>query len=169
MLQPARTTSTVTIPHTLTSAMCSSQQHAKVHGNRYGTSVAAVETVQSAGRVCILDIDVQGCKLIKAQESPSMAPHYVFIAPPSLPELEKRLRGRGTEDEAAVTLRIANAAEELRFGLESGYFEKVIVNDQLDQAYAELLALVKEWYPSYDFSAAASKTPATKTPAAVQA
>jgi guanylate kinase len=125
------------------------QQHAKVHGNSYGTSMHAVEKVQVGGRVCVLDIDCQGVRLIKEKESDRMVPHYVFIAPPNIAELERRLRGRGTEAEEAVKLRIANAQDELKFGLESGFFEKIIVNDDVDVAYNELLQHVKQWYPEH--------------------
>jgi guanylate kinase len=109
----------------------------------------AVEKVQVGGRVCVLDIDCQGVRLIKEKESHSMVPHYVFIAPPNMAELERRLRGRGTEAEEAVRLRIANAQDELKFGLESGFFEKIIVNDDVDVAYNELLQHVKQWYPEH--------------------
>lgn len=66
-------------------------EHAEVHGRFYGSSVAAVESVQSSGKVCILDIDVQGVKNVKKS---SLDPYYVFIAPPSmeLPTINKTSR-----------------------------------------------------------------------------
>jgi guanylate kinase len=66
-------------------------EHANVHGNYYGTSKAAVERVLQAGKACILDIDVQGADQVKKS---SLHAKYLFIAPPSMDELEKRLRGR---------------------------------------------------------------------------
>lgn len=66
-------------------------EYAHVHGNIYGTSIAAVQAVGEAGRTCILDIDVQGAQLVK--NSPLQA-LFVFILPPSEAELERRLRGR---------------------------------------------------------------------------
>ena len=70
------------------------EQHASVHGNSYGTSVKEVERVQSANKVCLLDIDTQGVRLIRAQAEANalLRPHYVFIAPPSITVLEERLR-----------------------------------------------------------------------------
>ena len=76
-------------------------------------SVAAVETVQSSGKICVLDIDVQGVRKVKESK---LEPYYIFISPPSKEELEKRLRGRGTETEDAIKTRLANAAAELEYG-----------------------------------------------------
>ena len=75
--------------------------------------MASVETVQANGKVCVLDIDVQGVQKVKL--SP-LQPYYVFIAPPSMEELEKRLRGRGTESEEQIKTRLGNAAKELEYG-----------------------------------------------------
>lgn len=72
-----------------------------------------MENVQKQGKICILDIDVQGVQKVKAS---SLKPRYVFIAPPSMAELEKRLRGRGTETEEQMKLRLGNASKELEYG-----------------------------------------------------
>ena len=66
-------------------------EHANVHGNYYGTSRAAVEKVLHSGKVCVLDIDVQGAEQVKKS---SLHAKYLFVSPPSMDELEKRLRGR---------------------------------------------------------------------------
>jgi len=71
-------------------------EHALVHGNVYGTSLAAVQRVSATGKACVLDVDVQGAASVK--RSP-LGAVFVFIAPPSMDELERRLRGRGTETE----------------------------------------------------------------------
>lgn len=76
-------------------------------------SIAAVETVQQQGKVCVLDIDVQGVQKVKES---SLEPIYLFISPPSEAELEKRLRGRGTESEDQIKTRLANAKKELTYG-----------------------------------------------------
>lgn len=76
-------------------------------------SVEAVESVQKQGKVCILDIDVQGVQKVKKT---SLDPIYIFIAPPSKEDLEKRLRGRGTETEEQIKTRLENAAKELEYG-----------------------------------------------------
>lgn len=119
-------------------------EYAEVHGNFYGTSVAAVKSVQAKGQVCILDIDVQGVQNVK---NSSLNPYYIFIAPPSMADLEARLRGRGTEKEADIKKRLANAASELEYGKQPGNFDKYLVNGDLSKASAELGALVKEWFP----------------------
>lgn len=76
-------------------------------------SVAAVEKVQNEGKICILDIDVQGVQNVKKS---TLNPHYCFIAPPSKEDLEKRLRGRGTETEEQIQTRLTNASKELEYG-----------------------------------------------------
>lgn len=116
-------------------------EHAEVHGRHYGTSIAAVEKVRNEGKICILDIDVQGCR--KAREK-QLTAKYLFIAPPSLEELEKRLRGRGTEDEDMVQVRLGNAKKEIEAGEEDGLFDCVVVNDDLEKAYNQIKGLLNE-------------------------
>ena len=66
---------------------------------------------------------------------------FLFLAPPSLEELERRLRGRGTETEESLRKRLAQAKNEIEYSQESGAHDKIIVNDDLERAYKEL----KEW------------------------
>jgi guanylate kinase len=103
----------------------------------YGTSKATIEEQTAKGKVVVLDIEMEGVKQIKASGFPA---RYVFIAPPSGEELEKRLRGRGTEKEESIQKRLAQAKKELAFS-ETGVHDKIIVNDDLDKAYKEL----EEW------------------------
>jgi guanylate kinase len=107
-------------------------------------SIAAVESVKQSGKICILDIDVQGVQKVKES---SLEPIYIFIAPPSFEELEKRLRGRGTETEEAMQVRLGNAAKELEYGQGEGNFDRVFVNNDLEACFAELVAAFQEWYP----------------------
>ena len=79
---------------------CEFIETAEFSGNMYGTSRAAVEAVADSGKVCILDIDVQGVRAVK--ESGLEGVRYVFMKPPSLEVLEERLRARGTETEEAI-------------------------------------------------------------------
>ena len=118
-------------------------EYAEVHGNYYGTSIASVESVQSDGKICILDIDIQG--VMKVKES-SLTPKYLFISPPSMDELEKRLRGRGTETEEAITKRLGNAAKEMEYGQQEGNFDKIYVNNDLTATFDDLAKDFKEWY-----------------------
>jgi len=119
-------------------------EHAEVHGNLYGTSFNTVQFVMKSGRICVLDIDVQGVRGVKASQ---LDPYYVFIAPPSMEELETRLKGRGTENEEAILVRTANAAAEVEYGTEGGNFDRVIVNGDKDAALSELINALEGWYP----------------------
>mmetsp|Transcript_45825 Transcript_45825/g.74774 ORF Transcript_45825/g.74774 Transcript_45825/m.74774 type:complete len:317 (-) Transcript_45825:129-1079(-) len=112
---------------------------AAVHNNMYGTSTQAVRDVISQGKVCILDIDVQGAEAVKRT---NLNPFLIFIKPPSLEILEKRLRGRGTETEEAIQNRLKNAQKELDASTKPGLFEKILVNDDLEVAYKELKAAI---------------------------
>lgn len=114
-------------------------EHAHVHENIYGTSLAAVEAVATKGQVCVLDIDVQGAEIVKKSTLDAL---FVFIAPPSMEELEKRLRGRGTEKEESIQKRLANAAGEMAKTEVDGFFHAVIINDDLEKAYGELKTVV---------------------------
>mgnify|MGYP005848098377 CR=1 FL=1 len=107
-------------------------------------SFAAVETVQKEGKICILDIDVQGAQKVKASH---LKPIYIFIAPPSHEELDRRLRGRGTETEEAIQTRLGNAAKELEYGQQAGNFDRIFVNADLKATFEEMVSAFKEWYP----------------------
>ncbi|CAM9417990.1 unnamed protein product [Pylaiella littoralis] len=122
-------------------------EYANVHANLYGTSIAAVQSVTAAGKICILDIDVQGVKSVRNAGRAVLDPHFLFISAPSMDVLEARLRGRGTEKEDALQRRLANAKAEMEYGLEADNFEKVLVNDGLEEAYAEFKETAMAWYP----------------------
>jgi guanylate kinase len=91
-----------------------------------------------------LDIDVQGVQSVKQS---SLEPLYLFIAPPSMAALEERLRGRGTETEEQMQIRLGNAAQELAYGQEAGNFDKIFVNNDLETCFAEMVQAFQEWYP----------------------
>ncbi len=112
---------------------------AEVHGNLYGTSRQAVTDRLAQGQDCVLDIDVQGARQLR--EHRDLNPVFVFIAPPSLTELERRLTGRQTESAATLALRLANARTELAA---LDLYDYVIVNDDLSQAQTLLAALILE-------------------------
>lgn len=104
-----------------------------------------MESVKSKGKICILDIDVQGVRNVKKS---SLSPRYVFIAPPSMEVLESRLRSRGTEKEEDIVKRIANAAAELEYGNTEGNMDRIFVNDDLETTFGEVVSCFKEWYPT---------------------
>lgn len=110
---------------------------AEVHGNRYGTSMARVDEARRAHSGLIFVIDHQGARQIKARIPEALG---VFILPPSLAELERRVRLRATDDEATIRRRLANASGEL---MHYGLFDHVVINDDLDAATEELVAIVR--------------------------
>ena len=116
-----------------------------MHVNIYGTSIAAVEKVKAEGKVCILDIDIQGVKSVK---SSSLEAKYLFIMPPSIEGLESRLRGRGTETEDKIEVRMRNALTEIDFGKGEGNFDAVVTNDDLDKCFEEIVRTIHGWFPS---------------------
>jgi len=122
-------------------------EYAKVHTNLYGTSFAAVETVRKSGKICILDIDTQGVKNVKLSH---MDAKYIFIMPPSLDELTKRLKGRGTESSDKIRVRLENAPAEIEYGKGEGNFDAIVTNRDVDEAAAEILKILQGWYPAFD-------------------
>jgi guanylate kinase len=97
--------------------------------------VQAVKNIAEKERICILDIEMEGVKQVKKTD---LNARFLFLAPPSLEELEKRLRGRGTESEDSLAKRLAQAKIELEFAQLPGSHEKIVVNDDLEKAYVEL-------------------------------
>ncbi|DAA73704.1 TPA_exp: Uncharacterized protein A8136_4138 [Trichophyton benhamiae CBS 112371] len=112
-------------------------EHATFNGHRYGTSKQTISGLAEKGLIAVLDIDIQGVKQLKAASS--IDARYVFIVPPSLECLEARLRGRGTEAEEDIQHRLSKAITELTYADIPGFFDKIIVNDDLNSAYDELV------------------------------
>ena len=108
---------------------------AEVHGNMYGTSVDSVVAKQQAGHDVLLDIDVQGAAQVRQRTNPVT----IFIAPPSLAELERRLRGRGTESDATVAVRLHNARKEMAC---VAAYDYLVINDRLDEAVESLRSII---------------------------
>lgn len=110
---------------------------AEVHDNLYGTSTDGVAGQLAGGQDVILDIDVQGAAILRKSEE--LAAVYIFIAPPSMAILEERLRGRNTESEEKVQLRLQNAGKEMSSVSDYDY---LVVNDRLDEAVDVLSAII---------------------------
>lgn len=91
--------------------------------------------MQKQGKVCVLDIEIEGVKQVRNSH---LNPILVFIEPPSIKELEQRLRNRKTETEESLLKRLNTAKIELEYGLTPGNFDVVIHNLHLKQAYTEL-------------------------------
>lgn len=123
---------------------------ANVHGHRYGTLRAEAERLMAEGSSVVLEIDVQGGLNVR-KVYPDVV--LVFIEPPSTEELERRLRGRGTEDESSIELRLANANHEMEL---ASLYDVRIVNDDLERATDELVSTIdlyeKDGGPTKDVS-----------------
>jgi guanylate kinase len=111
-------------------------ESAEVHGNFYGTSRQAIEAPIAAGRDVVFEIDCQGAGQLRSVFPAALA---IFILPPSFAELERRLRGRGTEPEDVLARRLQAATEELR---QAPMFDYAIINTDISEALAQLQAVV---------------------------
>ncbi|MDD2736443.1 MAG: guanylate kinase [Desulfuromonadaceae bacterium] len=109
---------------------------ALVHGNMYGTALHTLEEARKNGIDLVLDIDCQGALRLKEQLDGGV---YVFIMPPSMDELRRRLEHRSTDVQEVIERRIVRAAEEIR---ESRWYDYIIINDDFDVACRELAAIV---------------------------
>jgi len=111
-------------------------EHARVFDNYYGTARRPVEEALAAGRDLILEIDWQGAAQIRAALPECIS---IFILPPSRPELERRLRGRGTDAEEVIQRRLRDAASDMTHWHE---FDHVVVNDDFAAALSQLQEVV---------------------------
>jgi guanylate kinase len=112
-------------------------ESAEIVGHRSGTPRGFVEDRLAAGRDVVLEIDVVGASQIREHVPGSV---LIFIEPPSMEELERRLRGRGTETEERIRLRLETAAWEME---QRGWFDHVVVNDELERAWTQVAAIIE--------------------------
>ena len=112
-------------------------EHAEYVANRYGTPRSYVEKRLEEGMNVLLDIEVQGARQVRRKMPEAI---LIFIAPPSLVELERRLRGRGTDTERAIEGRLIRARQEYQ---EADFYDYLIVNDDVDKAAAKLNAIIE--------------------------
>lgn len=110
---------------------------ATVFGDRYGTPADAVDAARGAGRDVILEIDVQGAEQVRERAPDAI---LILLVPPSLAELERRLRARGTESDERIRRRLAGARAELA---RAPAFDHVVVNDDLEGASAQVAAIIE--------------------------
>ena len=111
---------------------------AEFAGNRYGTPLAEVQARLAAGEPVLLEIELQGARQVRAAAPDAL---MVFLSPPSFAELEERLRGRGTEDEAAINRRLERARAEMAAASE---FDVVVINDDVVRAARELVDFLED-------------------------
>jgi len=121
-------------------------EHAQVHGYQYGTLRQTVYDALAEGRDIIMDIDVQGAAQIRAacaalpdEDSIKKGFTDIFIAPPSMEELRRRLCGRSTDADNVIEERLRNAAKEMK---QQSCYQHVVINDDLEKAARELAAII---------------------------
>ena len=112
-------------------------EHAEVFGNFYGSPRAPVQAAMEAGTDTVFDIDWQGGQQIKQAMRDDVV--SVFILPPSIAELDRRLRGRGQDSDEVISGRMAKSRDEISHWAEYDY---VLVNDDLDQTFGQLTAIL---------------------------
>jgi guanylate kinase len=112
-------------------------EYAEVHGNLYGTSKSQIQRVMDSGTDVLLEIDVQGARILN-EKAPDAA--SIFILPPSFPVLQTRLTLRATESSGDLQLRLRNSFEEVG---EYELFKYVIINDDLNHAVEDLRTIIK--------------------------
>jgi guanylate kinase len=114
---------------------------ADIFGERYGTPAAEVHRAVEEGGNILLELDIQGARSVRDLVAEAI---LVFLRPPSEEELARRLSARGTESGKALETRMAQAREELA---ESSWFDHVVVNDRVEEAVAEVLAIIEKTAP----------------------
>jgi len=112
-------------------------EYAEVYGNWYGTSRRALQRQLEDGKIVLLDIDWQGARQIRQAFPDAVS---VYIMPPSIQELENRLRKRGQDPEQVIKKRLAAAEADMSH---AGEYDKIIINDDFDTALAELVDFIK--------------------------
>lgn len=112
-------------------------ESAEVHGHRYGTSQKVIDEVRARGRDLVLEIDWQGAEQVRRLYPESIG---IFILPPSMAELERRLRARAQDSDEAIRRRLRNAAAEMSHAAE---FKYAIINNNFDDARQDLRAVVR--------------------------
>lgn len=122
-------------------------------GNFYGTSRQTIAEQMAKGQVVLIEVEMEGVKQIKADLGTNLEPRYVFIKPPTFEMLEARLRNRATESEEDIQKRLSQARNELQFANSPDAYDKIIVNDDLENAYKELLEFIYStpascWWPA---------------------
>jgi len=112
-------------------------ESAQVHGHRYGTSQKVIEQARATGLDLVLEIDWQGAEQVRRLYPDAIG---VFILPPSLRELERRLRARAQDADTVIRRRLENAEEEMQHAVE---FKYAIINNNFDDALLDLRAVVR--------------------------
>ncbi len=110
---------------------------AEVFGHRYGTLLAPIEAQLERGNDVLLEIDVQGAATVRARLPDAV---LIFLEPPSVDELERRLRARHTESESNLARRLASAQDEMSH---AAWFDHIVVNDDVQRTAADIAAIIE--------------------------
>jgi guanylate kinase len=116
----------------------------RIYGHRSGTPAGFIRSERDAGRDVLLEIDVQGARWVRKRDPEAV---LIFLTPPSAEELERRLRGRGTEEAEVLARRLRDAASEMD---QAAWFDHVVVNDDLEGAAQQLAAIIAAHRASRD-------------------
>ncbi|MDO4940129.1 MAG: guanylate kinase [Erysipelotrichaceae bacterium] len=111
-------------------------EHARFVGNDYGTPKAYVEKMRNEGKNVVLEIEIDGARQVVSKCEDALS---IYIVPPSMEELERRIRERGSEDEQTILKRLSKAREEMK---EIGFYKNVVCNDDLDKAVEEIRNII---------------------------
>ncbi|XP_039266459.1 guanylate kinase-like [Styela clava] len=120
-------------------------EYTNFSGNYYGTSKSAIKEVLDTNKICILDIDEQGVRNIKESDINAV---FIFIKPPSMDELRRRLTSRGTETQESLERRMSTAESSISFSEKPGVYDFVLENGDLNQSYINLLSFMKQTCPN---------------------
>jgi guanylate kinase len=110
---------------------------ASVHGELYGTERKQIDECVAEGKILLLDVDVQGAMSVMRDFPGAVT---IFIEPPSLDELKRRLKRRGTESDESIRLRLLNAKRELEY---RKYFQYIVINNQLNESILQIENIIK--------------------------
>lgn len=120
-------------------------EYAEVHGNYYGTAFESIKEVENSGKICLLDLNIDGAVAISKSH---LTPYIIFMRPVSLQALERRLRQRGTETEEQIQKRMRTATEEMRrFEEHKDVWSLVLVNDRMQETLVQLSTELFKRYP----------------------
>ena len=117
-------------------------EQAEVFGNLYGTPVEELDRARAAGRLLLLEIDVQGGLQVRSRFASAL---MILVVPPSPETLKERLSKRGTETPEVAARRLAKSGEELKTARQSGAYDVEVINGRLEQAVQEIKTLIEKW------------------------
>jgi guanylate kinase len=120
-------------------------EYNNVYGNYYGTHRDTVQSIVRTGKICLLDIDIQGFRDVTVN---GLKVYYsMFIMPKNIETLRARLEERGTDKKEAIDKRVATAQMEIEMALQLKIFHSIIINDKLDEFLTKSTKQIEQWYP----------------------